>query len=174
MIWINFAEWTGKSGYFLSWRRIYTKKGGWTPFCHVHKRYDSWLGFWKKPESMCWLLVGRTIMFASIPSDYQMKEAIHVAKGLGLVPIDQALASGGMFELYLKPEPPEPDWQITVPDGCGQTALVTYKGERVPGITSLTYTLPAGGVGKLVMDIRAQDIAAAMKIFDDDVELQCE
>ena len=43
---LSFDTWNSKHGYFLSWRRIY-RKGKWTPFCRVGKRYDSWSGYWK-------------------------------------------------------------------------------------------------------------------------------
>lgn len=118
MIWISFAKWGGKGGYFLSWRRIYTKKGRWTPFCRIEKRYDSWFEYWKKPDELA--------------------------------------------------------WQISVPDGHGGTASVTYKGERVPGIIAFTYSLTAQSVGKLTLTICSQDIEATMEIIRGAMEVQCE
>ncbi len=45
MILPRLGSWSGSSGVFLRWERIYWK-GHWTPFCHVRRRYRSWLGYW--------------------------------------------------------------------------------------------------------------------------------
>jgi len=46
MILLNLGRWGHKGGRFLFWDRIYRKGWHWTPFCHVEKRYRSWLGYW--------------------------------------------------------------------------------------------------------------------------------
>lgn len=177
MIWINFAKWNNSAGRFLTWERVYRKGYIWTPFCHIRKRYNTWLGFWKKPDPMCWLLADRTITFAGVPSDMQEQAAVDLAKSLGLVPTGQVLASCGMLELFLEPGPSEPEWQITVPDGHGATASITYKGKRVLGITNLTYILPADGWGQLTLSIHPNHLEAATKIIRGTMEIveeECE
>ena len=168
MIWLSFDTWNSKHGYFLTQERIY-REGKWTPFCHVEKRYDSWLGFWKKPESMCWLLAGHTITFAGIPSETQEQEAIDVAKAHGLVLTGQALAAGGMFELYLK-EPEAPDWKISIPDGHAGTASVTYKGQEIK-VISVNLHLRGGEAALLTLEVWPRHLEAIMGTLGIEIEV---
>jgi hypothetical protein len=47
MIWMSFARWSASAGMFFVFKRIY-RKGRWTPFVKVKKRYKTWLGYWGK------------------------------------------------------------------------------------------------------------------------------
>lgn len=48
MIVICLGRWDHAAGRFFTLTRIY-RRGRWTPFCHIKKRYASWLGYWQNP-----------------------------------------------------------------------------------------------------------------------------
>lgn len=104
MILLNFDTWNSKHGYFLSWRRIY-RKGKWTPFCRIGRRYDSWRGYWKKPKSVSWTLHDDVLIFNGIPSDAQEQTLIGLLKTFGLIPTGNTRASDTTYELFFEPAP---------------------------------------------------------------------